>query len=274
MPYCDVGDAQLYYEVADYTDPWRPADTVVLHHPAMGNLTRWRAWIPALARDFRVVTFDVRGHDRSTSLPPDYQWSMDVLTGDVVRLIDHLGAGAVHFAGASAGGSVGLRFAHDHPDRIKTLTLVAASARLAESKSNHAQWLVTIRAEGVEAFLMKDAAARFNPDTDPELIRWFAREGGKNASEVVAGFAGYMTSLDQRDLLLGIKCPTLIIGAGADDVTLPSTQYYLRDHIADSELVMLEGARHNISSFLADRCAREMMAFLARRGYVTRRRLG
>jgi 3-oxoadipate enol-lactonase len=268
MPYCDVGDTQIYYEVADYTDPWRPADTVVLHHPAMGNLTRWYAWVPHLARHFRVVRFDARGHGNSSPLPPDYVWSIDVLARDVTRLMDHLGVEAAHFAGASAGGIIGIRFAHNHPERIKTLTLVASTARMAETKANYAEWMKTISAEGVEAFLRKDAEQRFAPGTDPGLIDWFAREGGRNQPHVVVGFASHMASLDQRELLARIRCPTLILSAGDDDNTPISTQHYLRDHLPDPEMVVLEGMRHNIQSAAPDRCAREMLAFLARRGYV------
>ncbi|MBI3969433.1 MAG: alpha/beta hydrolase [Chloroflexi bacterium] len=269
MPYCDVGDAQLYYEVADYTDPWRQADTVLLHHAAMGNMTRWYAWVPILARHFRVVRFDIRGHGQSSPISPDYKWDINVLAQDAARLLDHLNVNAAHYCGASAGGIIGIRFAHRYPQRVKTLTLVAATAQMADTNADYGQWLKTITSEGVEAFLMKDAENRFEAGTDRSLIEWFAREGGKNPPHVVAGFAAHMASLDQRELLSEISCPTLIIGASRDEITPVRTQHVLRDRLPDAELVLLDRKGHNISTSDPEECAQAMLAFLQRRGYVS-----
>jgi len=60
---------ELRYEVDDYTDPWRNADTLLLVHAAMGSSRRFRAWVPHLARDFRVVRLDQRGHGESGRRP-------------------------------------------------------------------------------------------------------------------------------------------------------------------------------------------------------------
>ena len=56
---------QLHYCSDDFTDPWRPSDTVVLVHPGMGSALRLYAWVPHLARDYRVIRPDIRGHGRS-----------------------------------------------------------------------------------------------------------------------------------------------------------------------------------------------------------------
>src|SRR3972149_4293397 len=53
---------RLCYVIDDYTDPWRMSDTLVMVHAAMGSSRRFYAWVPHLARDFRVVRFDLRGH--------------------------------------------------------------------------------------------------------------------------------------------------------------------------------------------------------------------
>ena len=55
----------LSYYVDDYTDPWRQSPTLVMVHAAMGNARRFYAWVPHLARDFRVVRLELRGHGDS-----------------------------------------------------------------------------------------------------------------------------------------------------------------------------------------------------------------
>ena len=50
--------AELFYTVDDFTDPWRGADTVVLLHGNAESGEAWRAWVPHLARHYRVVRVD------------------------------------------------------------------------------------------------------------------------------------------------------------------------------------------------------------------------
>ena len=56
---------RIAYTVDDYTDPWTAAPTVVLLHSAMSSSRRLYAMVPHLARRFRVVRMDLRGHGES-----------------------------------------------------------------------------------------------------------------------------------------------------------------------------------------------------------------
>jgi len=56
---------KLAYYVDDFTDPWRTPDTLVLLHAAMASALRWFDWVPRLARRYRVVRLDLRGHGNS-----------------------------------------------------------------------------------------------------------------------------------------------------------------------------------------------------------------
>ena len=53
---------EIAYAVDDFSDPWRAQETLILIHAAMGSSRRLYKWIPALARHFRVVRPDMRGH--------------------------------------------------------------------------------------------------------------------------------------------------------------------------------------------------------------------
>ena len=111
MPKIKVDDFELHYHIDDFTDPWRPAETILLHHAAAGNINRWYAWVPTLARHYRVLRMDARGHGDSTKPPANYQWDIKVLARDISRLLDTLGLSRVHLVGASGGGIVSLQFA-------------------------------------------------------------------------------------------------------------------------------------------------------------------
>ena len=96
---------RLFYRADDFTDPWTDASTVVLLHPGMGSSLRLFGWVPHLARHFRVVRPDTRGHGRSEPGPLD-GLGHDRLSLDLFELFDHLGIASAHVMGSSAGGMI------------------------------------------------------------------------------------------------------------------------------------------------------------------------
>ena len=76
MPYLQENGSPFHYHPDDYTEPWLAKSVVLLHHAAAGNLHRWRAWVPALARHHRVLRFDMRGHGLT---PPPPQGTFALL---------------------------------------------------------------------------------------------------------------------------------------------------------------------------------------------------
>jgi 3-oxoadipate enol-lactonase len=262
MPKLQVEGATLHYQIDDFTDPWKSAETVLLHHAAMGNTERWRAWVPTLARHYRVVRLDARGHGQSSVPPPDYTWSIERLARDARDLVVALGGKPVHFVGASAGGSIGLRFAHDFPELTRSLTLIAASPRMAQTRVDYGEWMERIRSLDVRGFLASDAPSRFSADADPGLIAWFAETGGGTPVSVVTTLVPYMASLDQLDLLPRIRAPVLLLAADRDPIIPIEVQHALQSALPDARLVVYPTTGHNIAEELADRCAADTLAFL------------
>jgi pimeloyl-ACP methyl ester carboxylesterase len=91
------------------------ATTLILLHgwggTAAGN---WATAMPTLARDFRVVAPDLRGHDSGS-------------VEDVIGLADALGVERFIAVGYSLGSSVASRLARRHPDRVQGMVLCAAA---------------------------------------------------------------------------------------------------------------------------------------------------
>jgi poly(3-hydroxyalkanoate) depolymerase len=74
----------------------------------------------------RIVTFDVPGIGGSPT--PKLPYRLSWLSRLAGRLLDQLEIGAIDVFGVSWGGALAQQFAHDHPDRSRTLTLAATSA--------------------------------------------------------------------------------------------------------------------------------------------------
>jgi hypothetical protein len=55
MPIAQLpGNLRLYYEDDNFTDPWAPSETVILHHGNAKNSQLWYAWVPRLVLRFRI----------------------------------------------------------------------------------------------------------------------------------------------------------------------------------------------------------------------------
>ena len=68
--------------------------------------------LPRLAKDYRVITFDLYGHGES-AVPPSTP-SLSLFSDQILELLDQLGIGTAAVAGFSLGGMIARRFAMDH----------------------------------------------------------------------------------------------------------------------------------------------------------------
>jgi len=129
-----IGDVDIHYHLADFTDPWRepPAETFLLYSGYCRSLEFWHAWVPLLGRDYRVLRMDPRGYGESGKPAPGYKFEIEQLAGDAFGLMDHLGIGRVHWAGDSTGGAVGMAAALLAPQRISSITACNTTAKMAQ----------------------------------------------------------------------------------------------------------------------------------------------
>ena len=138
--YFDAGGVRLRYVEQGAGEP------VVLVHGFTNTLEVWakNGIVQDLARNYRVIAFDSRGHGKSDKPHEPARYGREMAL-DVVRLLDHLGIQRAHIAGYSLGGYVVSQLLTLHPERFLSATLVAGSgrfnwddarARLAEQEAN------------------------------------------------------------------------------------------------------------------------------------------
>jgi len=80
MPTFDAPDPRMHYLVEDLTDTWTEPEKILLLHGNAESSLAWYAWMPLLARRFRVVRPDMRGYGASTPMPRDFPWSSSATT--------------------------------------------------------------------------------------------------------------------------------------------------------------------------------------------------
>lgn len=113
---------------------------VLLHGLLVGSLSSWYFSVaPALAREHRVVMFDLRGHGLTPPTASGY--SVRAQAGDLAQVIArHAPDVPVTLVGHSAGGAIALRYALDHPDRVARVVMVDTPLPLIT-----AEWLASAR---------------------------------------------------------------------------------------------------------------------------------
>lgn len=258
---------RLAYAIDDFTDPWKPAETVLLLHALMSNLDRFYAWVPVLARHFRVVRVDARGHGGSEAPGPDSPVTIERLTQDVVELLDRLGVERAHVSGSSAGGYPAQWLAITRPARVAKLALFSTTPGFSYHTpgARVETWLPTIRAKGVDGLLGDTVAARVDPSkVDAGFIRWMLDQARGMDREFTCRFVDAMARLDIAGRLHEITAPTLVVVPGGDVVCRKDGYDALR-RIPNHRWVVYEGLAHNITNGAPERCANDLKQFLLER---------
>lgn len=114
-------------------------DNLVLIHGLGANLAFWYMGIARLlARHYRVITYDLRGHGRSDM--PASGYTLPEMANDLEELLDHLGVDRAHIVGHSFGARVALYFTTTRPHRVRTLTVADTQINCLQSQVRLADW--------------------------------------------------------------------------------------------------------------------------------------
>jgi pimeloyl-ACP methyl ester carboxylesterase len=99
---------------------------VIMIHGGLANADYWGDQVPALDKHYRVIVMDSRGHGRSTRNSQPYGY--DLMSSDVLGLMDYLKIKKAAIVGWSDGAIIGLDIAMHHPERVSKLFAFAANS--------------------------------------------------------------------------------------------------------------------------------------------------
>ena len=227
---------------------------IVLLHGTGASLHTWDGWTRELARERRVIRFDLPGFGL-TGPSPDGVYSIESYVDTVLALADTLGVQRFIVAGNSLGGYVAWATAVLHPERVDRLILVDAAGYPFRSQSIPLAF--RIARTPVLNVLMRDvlprsivAASLRNVYGDPTRVtpalvdRYFdlATRAGNRAALVARFDQTTPGSLAER--VPEIRVPTLILWGGKDRlIPLEFGARFARD-IQGSRLVVFDTLGH------------------------------
>ena len=237
----EVNGISLNYRVDGDSGNW-----VVLSNSLAANYTMWDAEAEVLARDYRVLRYDTRGHGGSDAGGGPY--TLDMLIADVTGLMDAVGIETAHYVGLSLGGMTGLGLALGAPERLKTLTVCDARADApAAFRDGWDERIAVARDKGME------------PLVEPTIERWFTeafRGGNPTVLDKVRGMIretsvdGYIgcgraiQNLYYLPRLGQIKVPTLFVAGAQDMATPPDAMKAMHEAVPESQYALIDPAAH------------------------------
>ena len=260
----------IAYEVHDYTDPWKRPQVLLLQHGFGRSASYWYNMIPHLARYYKVVCPSLRGLGESDS-DFDLQRGLTVenYVSDLVAIIDHLGVKDVHYAGESIGGILGFALSAEFPERIRTLSAIAAPLFIGNDaqkryRCGFGSWKEALQKLGSYGWAKAaNTAIRFSPDTDPDLLEWYAAETGKNKVEVLIAMMEFAVKVDATPYLSRIQAPVLGLYPHSGAIATNEQEMTIKQGIRNLKLVHLPTTYHMVWVQFPVACANHILHFMA-----------
>jgi len=224
----DSDGVRIHYEV---NGPEGGMPVVMVHGFASDYRLNWvgSRWQETFTQaEFRVVGVDCRGHGHSDKPHDEAAYGVDLMAGDVVRLLDELDIDSAAYIGYSMGARIGLEVVLDSPQRVTRAVLGGIGAAGA------------INSAGAIARALRIG----EPTADPvaQMFYRFASSRPVNDLEALAACIVGLKPDADRSRLAAIKTPILIVVGANDQIARRAPE--LVELIPTARLVTIPGRDH------------------------------
>lgn len=246
------------------------APVVVMVHGFSLSLESWDAWAADLARDFRVIRFDLPGHGLTG---PDLQerYSNAQTVDAVAALIDALEIEQPVLVGNSLGGLVAWRYAASHPDAVAGLILIAPGGYPINGVTDEPVAVPGAVAAYLrlapEAGVTQAYAALYGDPTRlsrERVIQVHALMRGRGVGEALVKRLEVFTLPNPDADLARVTAPTLVLWGARDVMIAPEQAARFDSALPDADVIVYEGLGHVPHEEAAQSTLVDARAFLAR----------
>jgi pimeloyl-ACP methyl ester carboxylesterase len=257
-PSFDSNGVKIHYVVEGKED----GEPVLLIHGFTVSQEMWKPVIKALAKDYKVIALDCRGHGGSEKPHDPEKYGLE-MTKDAIRLLDHLKIDKAHVVGYSMGGAITLQLAARYPDRLRTATLGGMGLPRPDGERFYAMLADSLeQGKGFRPLILA-----LTPKGQPALSEEQIKQIDANilSHNDVKALAAVMRGSGSKELKLteeqinGIKLPMLAVVGVSDP--LRAGVDALKKQLPDTKVVVIDKADH-VTAFNRDEFVSAIKDFL------------
>lgn len=235
--------------VVSYTDEGEDnASVIIFIHGFPLNKTMWDSQLALLKKDYRVISYDIRGHGNSETGIDEF--SIDLFVTDLINLMNALEIDKASLCGLSMGGYIALNAIEKHPERFDALVLsdTHCIADPPQVKKKRLDTIESIKEFGVEKYVHDMIVSFFGPKsfiTHKNVISE-VKEMILNTTE--QSLTKTLLALSQRkatcNKLPEITIPVLFLVGEDDKITPPQASELMHEKIKSSTMHIISHAGH------------------------------
>jgi len=241
----------------EYFNPFdQKRNTVLMLHGFTGSLDDWREINSSLNPNFNYVGIDLVGHGKSDSPVNPDKYSPQALSRQINDLLSNLSIEKTMILGYSMGGRAALRFAIDHPNKIKGLILEGTTAGIESEKGRSERIKIDEElADYIESHNMEEFVELWMNKEIFNTQRRFSNEKLKNIRKKKTlnsriGLANSLRGFGTGRMgyfggkLKQINCPVLLI-TGELDTKFTKINSVLKKKFPNTKHKIIKNAGHN-----------------------------
>lgn len=245
MPYLQPEQGPtLYYEEKGAGRP------LLLVHDWGTNLRVWDGIVGELATEFRVISFDLRGHGSSEVTNTTH--GVDAFADDIAAITEGLMLSDATIVGWSMGGQAGMRYLARGGMRASKLALVGTMPFYLDISPYATNWTQDfIREIGEMAALPRPLFVRrffdlyFSTEVSTEVIDWLAQMALATPAWVTFECSASLFATDLRPVLGSLATPTLLMHGRRDRMCAYDASILMAETMPDARMTTFELAGHS-----------------------------
>lgn len=241
----------------------RSRHAILLLHGFGQTSTAWDETAADLAREYRVIAIDQRGHGRSQRAP-DRDYTRATQVEDLEALIEALGLRSVTLVGHAMGGANAICYAAEHPDVVSALVVIEAAPEVLRSGIETLRHLLlTSPAEFATLDEVADVITEHYPystgdqaDRRARSVVTVTADGGyawdfdpvfrDSRSRPPEPDPGQRRLVDLWDCVDRVQCPVMIVRGAETDMLTSEAIQRLHRRITGSRVSLIEEAGHAV----------------------------
>lgn len=240
----------------------RTRHAVVLLHGYAETSEAWTETAQDLAREFRVIAIDQRGHGQSDRAT-DRDYTRATQMEDLEAIIESLGLRSVTLIGHSMGGANAICYAAEHPETTTALVVIETAPEVLRSGIETIRRLLATGAtfhsldEAIESFreffpyatteqIERRVRASLTVNDDGMYVWEFDPIFRDPTSRPPDPDPGQRRLSDLWDCADRVQCPTMIVRGSETDMLTPEAIQRLHRRVSGSRVSLIEDAGHSV----------------------------